>query len=360
MRFPRVPTRRRRRRKEESPYQLGIDALIAGNRDAAMKHLADAVRDDPRNLDAYVKLGNLLRERGHIRQAIQVHRELLVKRKLPAPARSEIVRSLALDLAQAENWRDVIATLKQLPRGERNEPKALALTRDAYEALGDFEHAVTTHKDLLKAGGAKGEPSLGIYRAHLALLAMKKGDQARARAEFRAALKDDASAAIANLYLGDIAAAEEDNERAIAYWMKIVTDKPACAHFVFDRLEKAYFEVGDYGRMMGIYEDVVSKAPSNVHALSGLARMLERKGTIDEAIRVAYEAVKHEGSSLAGHRQLIELLVRNERHKEASKVAETLLAERVTDPWAPVCSACGKTLKEPGWRCPSCRAWLHA
>ena len=86
---------------------MGIDALIAGNRDAAMKHLADAVREDPRNLDGYVKLGNLLRERGQIRQAIQVHRELLVKRKLPAAIRSEIVKSLARDLAPAANWPEV-------------------------------------------------------------------------------------------------------------------------------------------------------------------------------------------------------------------------------------------------------------
>jgi len=339
---------------------MGIDALIAGNRDAAMKHLADAVREDPRNLDGYVKLGNLLRERGQIRQAIQVHRELLVKRKLPATVKNEIVKSLALDLAQAENWQEVLSTLKQLSRGERTDPKVLALTRDAYEAMGDVEHAVATHREILKGEGVKGEPSLGVYRAHLALQAYKKGDKVRARAEFRAALKDDASAAVSYLYLGDIAAAEEDNERAIAYWMKIVTEMPACAHFVFGRLEKAYFDVGDYGRMMGIYEEVVAKAPSNVHALSGLARMLERKGNIDEAVRMAYEAVKHEGQSLAGHRQLVELLNRNGRQDEAARVAEALLTERASDPWAPYCPSCGKTLKEPGWRCSSCRSWINA
>ncbi len=348
---------RRRRRKDESPYQLGIDALIAGDREGAMKHLADAVRLDPRNIDAYVKLGNLLRERGHIRQAIQVHRELLVKRKLTRSVRSEITKNLAMDLAQAENWADVIGSIKALPRAERSDPRVLLLARDAYEALGEYERAVSIHKELLKTG-ATGEPTLGTYRAHVAFLAHAKGDNMGARAEFRAALKDDPGIVVANLYLGDIAASEEDRERAIAYWMKIVTDKPECAHLVFDRLEKAFFDAGDYGRLMGIYEDVVSRVPSSVHAIIGLSRMLERKGTIDEAIRLAREAIKHEGDTLVGHRHLIELLVRSERHEEAAKAAASLLAQRAGG-GGPSCPSCGGALEKPAWRCPAFRAWVH-
>ncbi len=355
MRFPQ--RRPRRRRKDESPYQLGLNALIAGNPEAAMKHLAEAVREDPRNIDAYVKLGDLLRERGQIRQAIQVHRELLVKRKLPKNLRTEITKSLTLDLAQAENWPETIASIRSLPRGERGDPRVLRLARDAYEGLGDNEKAVATHKELLKTGESAGEPTLGIYRAHLALQTYKRGDSDRARGDFRAAIKDDPAAAVAYVYLGDIAAADGDSERAIAYWMKVVSGKPECAHLVFGRLEKAYFEAGDYGRMMGVYEDVTSRAPTNVQALTGLSRMLERKGTIDEAIRVAHEAVKHEGDTLAGHRQLIEILVRNERYEEAARTAEALLAKRDSSPETLSCQSCGQTIAGAIWRCPSCGTW---
>jgi lipopolysaccharide biosynthesis regulator YciM len=352
-------TRSRGRELDESPYHLGLDALIAGDRDGAMKLLTQAVRDDPRNIDAYIKLGNILRDRGQIRQAIQIHRELLVKRKLPTALRSETIKSLARDLAMAGRWLDVLEHLATLPRGERSDPSVLAMTRDAYESAGELDKATQTHKDLLKAGSQEGQPSAGVYRAHLGLLAFKRGDTRRAKAEFQAAVKEDPGASLAYVYLGDISVREEDAERAVAYWMRLVSEKPDCAHLVFERLEKAYFEIGDFGRMMGIYEQLVASSPTNVMALTGLSRMLERKGAVDEALRIAHEAVKHEGSTFEGHRQLIEILMRHERYEEAAKAAETLLAGLSDHREERTCPSCEAPLDGYNWRCNSCRAWIN-
>jgi len=351
--------RSRGRELDESPYHLGLDALIAGHSDRAIEHLTRAVRDNPRNVDAYVKLGNILRERGQVKQATQIHRELLVKRKLPKNVRNEIIKSLARDLASAGRWLDVLEHLATLPRGERSDPSVLAMTRDAYESAGELDKAAQTHKDLLKAGSPEGQPSAGVYRAHLGLVAFKRGDTRRAKAEFQAAVKEDPGAALAYVYLGDIAVREEDAERAVAYWMRLVSEKPGCAHLVFERLEKAYFEIGDFGRMMGIYEQLVASSPSNVMALTGLSRMLERKGAVDEALRIAREAVKHEGSTFEGHRQLIEILMRHERYEEAAKAAETLLAGLSEHREERTCPSCAAPLDGYDWRCNSCRAWTN-
>lgn len=353
---------RRSRRPEhaETPYQQGLNALIAGDRDAATKHLAKAVRDDPRNADAYVRLGNLLRERGQLRQAIQIHRELLVKRRLPAPIRFETQKSLAMDLTEAGRWGEVIETLATLPRSERSDAEVLAMMRDAYEAVGDLDKAYQAHKDMLKTRpGARSEPSPGVYRAHLGLLALAKGDRKRARAELTAALKEDPEAHLANIHLGDIAALENDNERAVTYWMRVVTEAPRCANLVFDRLEKAYFEMGDFGRMMGIYEELASRSPSNAGALTGLSKMMERKGSIEEALRFAREAVKHEGDAHEGHRQLIEILTRNGRYEEAAEAARSLLDTLPGIDARTACPACGAPLSGHAWRCRSCRSWIN-
>jgi lipopolysaccharide biosynthesis regulator YciM len=335
-----------------------LNSMIAGDRDTAMKHLTRAVRDDPRNIDAYVKLGNLLRDRGQVRQAVQIHRELLVKRRLPASVRNEIVLALAHDLAAAGRWREALEHLAALPKSERSSPVVLRLTRDAYESAGDLPKALATHKELLKTGAKHGEPSPGVYRAHLAHIALMRGDSRTAKSEFQAALKEDTAAALAYLHLGDIAAKEEDTERAVAYWMRLVSERPDCAHLVFDRLEKSYYEMGDYGRMMGIYEELIASSPSNVKALSGLARMLERKGSVEEAIRTAREAVKHEGSSFEGHRQLIEILMRHDRHAEAAEAAVSLLRSLDNHGEQRRCENCGAPLTGSGWRCGSCGTWL--
>jgi lipopolysaccharide biosynthesis regulator YciM len=344
--------------EEESAYEMGLDALISGDRGAAMRHLTQAVREDPRNVDAYIRLGNLLRERGQIRQATQVHRELLVKRRLPEPTRAEIVKNLALDLAEARRWPEVIEHIHSLPRPDRSDLRVLRLARDAYEATGDIDQAVHAHKEILKASSSISEPPVGVYRAQAALGALAQGDRDRARTALSAAVKESPEAVVANLYLGDMAAEDADLERATAFWMRIVTEKPECAGLVFERLEKAYFELGDFGRMLGIYEDVVSRSPSNVHALAGLSRMLERKGDVDDALRVAREAIKHEGRTLLGHRRLIELLTASGRYEEAARAAEELVQSLSTEASARTCPSCGDDLVEGEWRCRGCRTWV--
>jgi len=333
--------------------------MISGNRDEAVVHLKTAVREDPRNLDAYIKLGNLLRERGQTKQAIQVHRELLVKRRLPKTVRSSIMKCLALDLAEAERWPEVVESIGSLPRGERVDPRMTALLRSAYEETDQIDKAIQTHKEFLKNAKLDAQPSMAVYRAHVAARALAAGNRAKAKTEFLSALKEDSvRAALANLHLGDMAASEEDTERAIAYWTRLLTDAPNRAHLVFDRLEKAYFDIGDYGRMMRVYEDLLSTAPSNVLALCGLSRMHERKGDVDEAVRLAREAIKHEGDTALGHRRLIQILVAAGRLDEAAREADGFLARTTDDGAFDTCPHCGATLGSEGWRCPSCHKWI--
>jgi len=351
-------TRSRPPAPDTTDYQRGVDSMLAGDRDAAVRHFAAAVRVDPRNVDAYVKLGNLLRERGQLRQATQVHRELLIKRRLPPTTKNEILRCYALDLAAGGRWNEMLETVQSLPRSERGTPEILALTRDALENTGELDRAVHTHREFLKAA-PDGQPPLGVYRAHTALLSLRQGDKARARAEFQAAVSESPEAVVANVYLGDIAREESDTGHAIAYWMKLVSDRPECAHLVFDRLEKAYFDAGDFGRMMRVYEDVVAHTPTNARALVGLARMYERKGALDDAIRTAQEAVKHEGTTLVGHRELLDMLVRNGRSEEAGAVGAALVRRLSDEAVGRRCAGCGKRLADAPWRCQTCGAWTH-
>lgn len=344
--------------EEESAYQLGLNALIAGDRAAAIRHLARAVREDPSNVHAYAKLGDLLRERGKTKQAIQIHREILVRRRLSAPNRFEVTKSLARDFADARRWKEVLESLSTLPRTERSDPEVLSLIRDAHEAMGDLDGAAQTHKEILRKGADSSQPRPGVYRAHLGLAALRSGDRKKAKSELKAAVREKPVPYLAYVYLGDIAVEEQDTERALAYWMKIVIEKPECAHLVFDRLEKAYYEMGDYGRMIGIYEEILSESPSNVAALIGLSKMLERKGDVEGALRTAREAMKHESAAMEGHSQLIDILVRNGRHEEAAEAARSVLGELRDREVAHRCPECGTPQSSPGWRCESCQAWF--
>ena len=73
------------------PYQHGLDALLRGDTDEALRAFTETVEIDTDNVDAYIHIGNLLRERGEASRALHVHRELTV-RAVQTPAQQRAIR----------------------------------------------------------------------------------------------------------------------------------------------------------------------------------------------------------------------------------------------------------------------------
>ena len=73
-------TRRPKSRKNtDSLYTDALNAMVRGDSDGAMRLLRDVVRQDTDHLDAYLQLGDILREDGNPQQAIKVHHSLTVR-----------------------------------------------------------------------------------------------------------------------------------------------------------------------------------------------------------------------------------------------------------------------------------------
>src|SRR2546428_3989042 len=73
----------------DTPYQYGLAALLRGEKEEALDAFTETVRIDTDNVDAYIHLGNLLREMGEPARALHIHRELTVRaRQTPSQARA--------------------------------------------------------------------------------------------------------------------------------------------------------------------------------------------------------------------------------------------------------------------------------
>ena len=91
-------TRRPKPRKNtDSLYTDALNAMVRGDSDGAMRLLRDVVRQDTDHLDAYLQLGDILREEGNPQQAIKVHQSLTVRPGLSENLRMNIHKSLAQD-----------------------------------------------------------------------------------------------------------------------------------------------------------------------------------------------------------------------------------------------------------------------
>ena len=86
--------------KTESIYTDALNAMVRGDKRTALKHLRDVVKQDTNHVDAYLQMGDILREEGNALAAIKIHQSLTVRPNLKNDVKIHIHRSLALDYNQ--------------------------------------------------------------------------------------------------------------------------------------------------------------------------------------------------------------------------------------------------------------------
>ena len=72
-----------------SDYAEGLNLLLAGDTEKALKKFKEAVTKNSQNIDAYLKIGDILRESGQFDRAVNVHKYLTVRTTLTAKQKSE-------------------------------------------------------------------------------------------------------------------------------------------------------------------------------------------------------------------------------------------------------------------------------
>ena len=87
--------------KPKSPlYTQALNHILQGEYDTAIKELKSIIEENTNHIDAYVKLGNILRKTGKIKPAVKVHQALLYRQDISKLQKLEIMRNLVLDYVE--------------------------------------------------------------------------------------------------------------------------------------------------------------------------------------------------------------------------------------------------------------------
>ena len=344
------------RPKPETPYRYGLDSLLRGNSDEALRAFTETVEIDSDNVDAYLHIGNLLRERGEPARALRVHRELTV-RAGQTPSHLRAVReAVILDLIALGRPEEAIEEAWEMREMDRKDRRPLELLILAHEAAGDWDQAFDVRAELLRMNGGRESGSLARYRIAAGESYLRAGQARQAERQFKDALRLDKDHPLALLRLGDICYRRDHKERALVLWRGLAKTRPDLAHLVLDRLETAYFERGRMSEMSQTYEELLAQDPKDPRIHLALARMYIKKGDLEEAGRVLEQALVIAPESLAARLLLVSVHRRLGDLSRALDGMETLLrdlpsSERFT------CASCGAASEEYWTRCPQCHAW---
>lgn len=345
----------RRAPPRRDSYLEGLKWLVNGDERRALKSLKSAISEDPDNLDAFLRLGDLLRKLGHCDKALQVHRQLTIRPGLSKEAKRGIYWSLVHDYISLGNNAKAISLLEELTTLGSRDVAVYEEFLNMYEKESRWDEALKARKVI---SGLKGEDSslLALYYSWVGQKLLARGEK-RGNALVKQALKIDPACVSALITLGDTLHEDGKVSQAITTWRKVVDETPKLAFLTFDRLERAYFEEGKFGEMERIYEDLLQREPRDLRVLLALARIYEKKADREGALRVFNRILDIDPSSAFARSGLLRFHAERGEVEKAAEQARTLAELSLPREEGYVCSNCGLTSLQYLWRCPECKEW---
>ncbi len=291
----------RRRRSVTPAYVEGLQLVIDGRLDDAAARLKEAVHLDPNNIDAWLRLGDVLIRQGATERGMQVHENLALRRNLKPQDETQVLRALARDYVAADRKLKAVSTLEELVRlGRVDRWTAESLFRLYLDtsSLDKCEQLLAEFKP-----GTEERGWVALLTAELGR-ALSADAPDKAEKQFAAALKLDPASLEARLYQGDHQLARGDTGAAIATWTALIEQDPTRNPLVRERLEAAYYESGRYDDVGRLYEGLLRKVPGDEGLLVALARLYQKKEDHQSAVRLLerhYDPATHRqaGTALA-------------------------------------------------------------
>lgn len=352
---------RTRRRSETSDSLLYIEALqamVAGEDSTAFSKLKEVVAVRTDNLDAYIQLGDILRKHKKIDRATRVHQELTLREGLTNAQRRAIYRSLTLDYIAGGNVKAAEQALGELLKIDKSDLWAAERLVRVYEDDGRWEEAFKMRSQIDRRLGHEQRDLLALYKTYAGEQILKNtGDKHKARLAFKDALNLDKMCLPAYLGIGETYFNDQRLEDAVEWWLKILEIQPRAGHLVFERLKKAYFELGQFGEMTRVFEKTLENDAKNLPAMSGLAEIARKKGDRREAESHYRRMLEIDSDNITARAGLIATLKDRDETDAVIDEIDHLLQTLPFRRRGYRCRKCSYKSFEPIWRCPECKSF---
>ena len=278
-------------RRFESLYTDALNAIVRGDSKTALKLLRDVVKQDTNHIDAYLQMGEILREQGHAQQALKIHQSLTVRPNLDNDVKIDIHRSLALDFLSFDNFIKAKQEAEFILKIEKKNTWALEFLLNIAERERDWILAAKLAKDIQKIKQQQDPSKLAQFQVFEGLDKLSKDDRNGALHCFQKALEIDPNYGQAHRRLGDFYAENRDLIKAIEHWEQFALLDPDNAGNIFSKIETALYDLGRYSEVEKFYKRI--------------ANVLEEKGERQQALDLVYSAMEKFDNSV--HTRLMKL-----------------------------------------------------
>ncbi len=347
------------RRASSIHYILGLDLLASRRIDRAVAELTKAARENTEATEIYLILGNLLREKGQLERAIQIHQSILHRPGLPANERAHALLCLGMDFKKAGFRYRAMDTFREVVALEPRNAYALTNLVKIHEEEQEWEKALSLQAELAKVTGIDDSTLRAFLYDQIGQAAAGAGDEPKAVRAFEESMRVAPRVPAAYLHYGDLLESGGRPDEAEAQWSRLARENPPNAHLAFERLQSVRAKLGTSERMEKLYQDVIREDEGDWRARLALSRLRRSQGRGEEAFDLLLEAVRRNPHALAVHIEVWGFLGSDAASAPGARLSRYLdqvsNAVFFIDPY--VCMKCNYRANGILWRCPHCQEW---
>ncbi len=285
-------------KKTDSIYTEALNAMLLADKNKAIILLSDVVKQDSNHVNAYLQLGNLLRNESPQR-SIKIHQMLTVRPNLNKAIKIEIHKSLAMDYEAINSFNKAKKEAEQILSIDDKNNWALLFLLNIGEKNEDWDYAEDIAKRLQKISGDYNLSILSKYIVNKSIDKIKNNDFEEAESLLKKAIEQAPGYGLPYKYLGDIKMKSRDLVKAIEHWEKFMDFSPQESNLVFDDMESALFDLGRYSEVENFYRRVLEKNSVDLHAGLRLANVLNEKGEGQAAVLLIDQLIDDGNSTIS-------------------------------------------------------------
>jgi lipopolysaccharide biosynthesis regulator YciM len=344
------------RTRPPDPYVEALKKLIGHDLGAAYSLLQQAVKRGNAPTDAYIKLGELLRENGEVVKALQIHQSLTVKTNLTRDEKAELFKNIALDYSQLGKPARAAGILESaIKTSHFKQAEMISLLAGQYHKLGQTDKAFDTLRELKRLDQIN-DRELALYLASAGENSLAAEDVKTARKYLQKALKLDPDCPTALFVLGDLEAKNGRGEEAIGLWKKTALASEDLAGPALEHLQKILFNEGKFGELEQINLDILARRAGDEAASLALAQFYQKQGREDDALQLLEEFTAGNQDSMGATVLLTSLYSKRGDHETLESFLNQAINRDITDRGF-VCSSCNHKNMVMRWHCPECNSF---
>jgi lipopolysaccharide biosynthesis regulator YciM len=284
--------------------------------------LGRLVRADSRDIDVYLALGRLYRQRGEVGRAIALHQTLILRRDLDPRRHHDALVELAADFQLGGFTARSIAAYEEVLEHDPRRPDALRAMVDLLAEAGEPARAFKVLRRLERVERKPSPRRRAELMCEVALRARDDGQLDAARRAVRKAVRFDAEYAEALMLLASLEAERGHADKALATWERALDLAPERAPALLAQIAHALTAKGQRPLYQRMLRERLSARPDDAPACLALARLLVDAGQSDEARALLEGLVGRDPDHVEAHVALGRLLLVGSEEAADSELAK--------------------------------------